>query len=451
MQTDMTTGNPMPIILKFTLPLLIGNLFQQFYNMVDTIIVGRFVGPDALAAVGSTGTVMFLVLGFASGMSSGFTVLTSQKYGAGDHKAVRDSVGNGIFLAIALIAIMTTLSLTNLRTLLRWMRTPDRYFEDAYAYISVICMGIVVSVFYNYFSACLRAVGNSRAPLVFLVISAVLNIFLDLLFIVGFRMGTAGAAWATNVSQFVSVMLCITYIYKAVPLLAPKGDDWRFNRQFAMHQINVGLPMALQFGITASGTVVMQTAINTFGPTAVAAVTAGSKLQNLITQGMLSMGQTMAAYCGQNYGKNDLDRVKRGVRAAILVDIVYSLICTLIIVTCLPYVLPIFFKTGTNIAEMLPYAKIHLYQCATCYFPLSLIFVFRNAMQGCGYSMLPMMGGVVEFFARLVAAVLAIRLEFFNLAVGCDPLAWIAAGIFTGIAWIYVRKDIEKKGFRRVI
>ena len=451
MQTDMTKGRPLLIILKFTLPLLIGNLFQQFYNMVDTIIVGRFVGPDALAAVGSTGTIMFLVIGFSSGMSSGFTVLISQKYGAKDLKAVRDSVANGIVLAIALIIIMTTLSLTNLRTLLRGMRTPEHYFEDAYAYISVICMGIVVSVFYNYFSACLRAVGNSRAPLVFLVLSALLNIALDLLFIVKFHMGTSGAAWATNVSQFVSVVLCIIYIYKAAPILAPKGEDWKFNRQFARHQINVGLPMALQFGITASGTVIMQTSINTFGPTAVAAVTAGGKIQNLITQGMLSMGQTMAAYCGQNYGKNDLERVKIGVRDAILVDIVYSILCTVIIVAFLPYFLPIFFKAGTDIAPMLPYSRIHLYQCAACYFPLSLIFVFRNAMQGCGYSMLPMMGGVVEFFARLVAAILAIRLEFFNLAVGCDPLAWIAAGIFTGIAWIYVRKDIEKKGFRRVI
>ena len=445
MQTDMTTGNPMPIILKFTLPLLIGNIFQQLYNMADTMIVGNFVGEKALAAVGSTGTIMFLVLGFCAGMSSGFTVLTSQKFGARDARGVKGSVANAIYLSAALVLVITILSLFCMKPLLHLMNTPEDIFSDAYTYISIICLGTVTSVFYNLFSACLRAVGNSRVPLYFLVFSAFLNVGLDLFLIIVLHMGVAGAAWATVISQGTSAVLCFLYILKKVPELTPDPEDWVYNRHFAKLQLSVGLPMALQFGITASGTMVMQSAINTFGSVAVAGVTAAQKVQSLVTQGFMAMGQTMAAYSGQNFGRWDLPRIKEGVRDALIIDFIYALIASAIVILALPLFLPIFFEKGTDIAAMLPFARIYIVQCAIFYIPLSAIFVFRNTMQGCGFGLLPMMGGVVEFFARMLAALLAIYIGNFNLAVGCDPIAWIAAAVFTAGAWMVVAKRIEEK------
>lgn len=447
MQNNMTQGKILPIILKFTLPLLIGNMFQQLYNMADTIIVGHFIGQDALAAVGSTGTIMFLVLGFATGMSTGFTVLTSQKFGAGDEKATRCSVTNAILLSAVLSVILTLLSVSLMKPLLHLMNTPAAIFQDAWIYISVICLGTVCSVFYNLFSAFLRAVGNSRIPLVFLVLSAVLNVVLDLVFIINLQMGVAGAAWATDLSQGISAVLCLIYIYRKVPALRPRREDWKPQWNYCTHQLSVGLPMALQFAITASGTIVMQSAINLFDTVAVAGVTAASKAQNLATQGMVAMGQTMSAFAGQNYGKGELGRIRDGVRYALLTDIVYSLVSSAFVVLTLPHLIALFFSANVDLGAMLPWAKTYIYQCAVFYIPLSFIFVFRNVMQGCGYSLMPMLGGVVEFFARLGAAVLAMNLHNFNLAAGCDPVAWVAACLFTWAGWLWVRRDIERRGF----
>lgn len=317
MEQDMTQGKPLAIILKFTLPLLVGNIFQQFYNMADTIIVGRFVGANALAAVGSTGTVMFLIIGFAQGITAGFTILTSQRYGAKDEKAVRASVANGILLSVLVTILITVVGLSTMKPLLLLMNTPEDIFADAYTYSMLICSGVVACIFYNLFSSLLRAIGNSKVPLFFLVFSACLNVVLDLLLILCFHMGVAGAAIATNISQGVSAVLCLIYIYKNVPVLCPERTQWRLSASDTAYQMRMGIPMALQFSITASGAMVMQAAINLFGSVAVAAFTAASKVQNLVTQGMMSMGQTMASYGGQNYGKGDYHRLEKGVRSAL--------------------------------------------------------------------------------------------------------------------------------------
>lgn len=444
METDMTRGNPLPIILKFTLPLLIGNVFQQLYNMVDTIIVGRFVGPDALAAVGSTGTIMFLVIGFSQGMSTGFTVLTSQRFGAGDANGAKRSVANGILLSAFVIMIMTAVSLSFMRQLLNRMNTPENILEEAYTYISIICMGIVANVLYNLFSSFLRSVGNSRIPLMFLVFSASLNVVLDLIFIINLRMGVAGAAWATNVSQGISAILCIFYIYKKVPVLTPERYHWKLNQADTRYQLSVGIPMALQFGITASGTMIMQSAVNLFGSTAVAASTAANKFQSMVIQGMIAMGQTMATYAGQNFGKKDFKRIRRGVRLALGAEVLYAIFCSIVVCLSLPFALKLFFSNDVDITAMLPWAKTYTYLCAALYIPLGTIFIFRNTMQGCGYGFLPMMGGVAELAARLITATLAIRFLSYPLACACDPAAWASAALFTGISYIYVMRKIDK-------
>ncbi|MCR5748289.1 MAG: MATE family efflux transporter [Lachnospiraceae bacterium] len=445
----LTEGRPFKVILKFMLPLLLGNIFQQFYNMVDTIIVGKFVGANALAAVGSTGTIMFLVLGVANGMATGFTVLTSQKYGAKLKDETRETVSNGIILSAIMIVVLTALSLAFMHKILTLMNTPADIYDDAYSYISVICMGIVALVFYNLFSAFLRAIGNSRIPLFTLIFSAMLNIVLDVVFIVFFHMGVAGAAWATNISQGVAAVLCVLYIIKKEPVLTPSKSMWKLNPGYTRIQLYIGIPMSLQFGITASGTMIMQSAINIYGSVAVAGFTAAGKVQNLLTQGMMSIGQTMTSYSGQNFGKGDLKRVEDGVKDAMKIMVVYSIVAGVAAVLTLPYIMRLFFAADVDLTELLPWARTYIVECALAYIPLSAIFIFRNTMQGCGYGMTAMTLGIVEFFTRLAAAMLSIQIGSYALAVGSDPLAWLTAGIMSVILFLFVMKDLKRKARER--
>ena len=443
MERDMTVGTPWKIILNFTIPIVIGNIFQQFYSMVDTVIVGKFVGTKALAAVGSTGTIGFLILGFLMGLTAGFTVLTSQRFGAGDMPGMRKTVGSAAVLSVIVSVVMTVISMAFMKPLLILMNTPEDIFADAYTYSMLICSGVVACIFYNLFSSLLRAIGNSKVPLFFLVFSACLNVVLDLLLILCFHMGVAGAAIATNISQGVSAVLCLIYIYKNVPVLCPERTQWRLSASDTAYQMRMGIPMALQFSITASGAMVMQAAINLFGSVAVAAFTAASKVQNLVTQGMMSMGQTMASYGGQNYGKGDYHRLEKGVRSALLISVIYSLLAAVAVGLFLRPLLSLFFSGDIDMASLMPWAKTYIYMCAVFYIPLSTIFIFRNIMQGCGYSFLPMMGGVVELFARMITALIAMKLVSFPLACFCDPAAWVGAALFTGFSWLSVKKKLR--------
>ena len=300
MQTDMTVGKPMKMILDFTIPVFIGNVFQQFYNMADAIIVGKFVGTKGLAAVGSTGTIMFLIIGFLTGLTAGFTVLTSQKFGAGKMDEMRQSVGNAALLIISVI--MTAVSMVGMHSLLTLMHTPEDIFQDAYTYIMIICGGIFAQVLYNILASILRALGNSKTPLYFLILAALLNIVLDLTFIIVFHMGVAGAAWATITAQGVSGVLCLIYIMKCVPELKLKADDWKFRSGIAKKEILVGIPI---------GTMMVQSALNILGSYAVAAFTAGNKIENIFTQAYVAIGTTMATYNAQNIGARKLDRVRQ--------------------------------------------------------------------------------------------------------------------------------------------
>ena len=444
MEQDMTKGSPFKVLIMFTLPLAIGNIFQQLYNMADTIIVGRYVGADALAAVGSTGTVMFLLNGFAQGITAGFAVLTSQRYGAKKTEGVKQSVSNGILLSVIGAVFFTAASILFMKPLLHLMNTPENIFADAYCYISLISLGMVANVFYNLFSAYLRAVGNSKMPLFFLVLSACLNVVLDLVFIINFQMGVAGAAWATNLSQAISAVLCAVYIYKKVPSLVPEKRHWRIHRGDTRFQLATGIPMALQFAITSSGTMVMQSAINLFGSEAVAAYTAAGKIHSLLTQGMVAMGQTMAVYSGQNYGKGDAARIRQGVRAALVIEVIYSLVSAVIVYSALEPSLGLFFSGEVDLTAMMPWARTYITICTLFYVPLCTIFIFRNTMQGCGYGFLPMMGGVVELVARLAVAVVAMNIHSYWLACACDPAAWVRAGVFTGVSYLYVMNKVQK-------
>ena len=444
MDEKMIKGNPMPILLKFILPIFLGFVFQQFYNMVDTVIVGRFVGPGALAAVGSTGTIMFLIMGIANGMTTGYTVLISQKYGAGDKEGTRKSFVNAILLGLISTAVITVVALLTMHPILRVMNTPSDIYDDAYAYIFTICAGSIALIGYNLFSASLRAIGNSKTPLYFLIFAAVMNIFLDLLFIVVFKMGTFGAALATDISQGLSAILCIIYIYRKVEVLRPKRGDWRLDGKYSALQLNIGVPMALQFGITASGTMVMQSSINIYGSTAVGGFTAAGKVVNIMTSGMPSIGQTMAAYVGQNYGYGDLDRVHRGTRDALIMMSIYSVITAVLSVVLLPHIIGLFFDSGVDLASYLPYAKTYINQCVIFYIPLAMIFIYRNAMQACGYGKTALTLGFMELAARLVTAAVSIKLSSYAIAVAGDAAAWLSTGIFSFVLYLFVMRSLRK-------
>ncbi|WP_337603464.1 MATE family efflux transporter [Acidaminococcus timonensis] len=448
MQKDMTRGPILPLIFQFLLPLFVGNVFQQLYNMADMIIVGRYVGAGALAAVGSTGTLMFLVLGFALGITAGFGILTSQRFGAKDEAGVRRSVANGTLLALLLSVAMTLLSTAAVPWFLDLLNTPADILEDARTYITIIFQGLFISVFYNMASVFLRSVGNSRAPLFFLVFSACLNVGLDLLCIIQFSMGVAGAALATVVSQGISVLLCIVYILKKEPVLVPEKKDWGLYAYETREQLRMGVPMALQFSITASGIMIAQSAINLFGSAAAAAYTAASKVSMLLTQGCLSMGQTMATYAGQNFGKGDLERIRQGVKKAFQMMLLYSILAAAVLHFLLPFLMGFFFSGDGEIRELMPWARTYGDIAMWFYLPLSLIFICRNAMQGVGYALAPTLCGVFELVARGLTALVGMRTHSYAISAACDPMAWLVAGLFAWFAWQWVMRDLEKKQAR---
>ena len=443
LQKDMTSGSPAKMIFHFTLPIFIGNVFQQFYSMADTVIVGKFIGTKALAAVGSTGTIMFLINGFVLGMTAGFTVLTAQKFGAGDMKAMRQTVGSAALLGIIMSVILTVVGMLGMRPLLTFMQTPDDIFRDAYAYIMVICAGIGAQMLYNLLSSVLRALGNSKVPLYFLVLAALLNIVLDMVFIIVFHMGAAGAAWATIVSQGISGLLCLVYIVKAVPVLHLQKEDWKPNLRLLKIQLSVGLPMALQYSITAIGTMMVQTALNLLGSTQVAAFTAASKIEQVVTQAYVAMGTTMATYCAQNMGAGKIRRIRQGFKAITIMGIIYSVIVAAVIMTVGKYMTYLFLSG--DLTEIMQSVDIYL-KCAGAFFiPLTVVNVYRNGIQGMGYGLLPMMAGVAELIGRGVVAILATRQKSYVGACMASPAAWVLAGGLLLMMYYYVIRQNEKR------
>ena len=437
MTNDMTTGNPVKLILLFSIPLLIGNIFQQFYSMVDTIIVGRFVGVEALAAVGTTGSMVFLVNGFVMGLTSGFAVLISQKYGSKDEAGVKKAVASSITLSIIATIIVTFISVISAKPLLTLMNTPSNIMKDASTYIIILYAGNVAIIFYNMMAAILRALGDSKTPLYFLIVSSVLNIILDLVLIINFKMGVAGAAYATVVSQGVSALLCVIYTYKKYKILRLKKEDFKVKKKYYRRHLKVGIPMALQFSITAIGIMTVQSAINIFGSTVIASYAASSKVLQLVMQPATTLGVTMATYCGQNIGAKRYDRIKLGVKKCVQISIITSLISAMVLIFLGKYFVMMFVSNPD--AEILSYAQQVLNISAIFFIPLGLIFVYRNALQGIGDSFIPMMAGVYELVARAVVAfTLPKVLEFMGICLA-DPVAWFAAVI--PLAYTYYKRE----------
>ncbi|MCR4651557.1 MAG: MATE family efflux transporter [Lachnospiraceae bacterium] len=449
MNRDMTKGSPWGLIIRFMIPLMIGNVFQQFYNMVDTIIVGRYVGVKALAAVGATGTIMFLILGFMSGLTGGFTVITAQKFGAGDECGVKKSVTNGALLAVIITVIMMVLSMSSMRHLLKLMHTPDDIFDMSYTYIMILFGGMFATVLYNMASGLLRAVGNSIVPLVTLVCSAILNIVLDIILIAYAGMGVAGAALATVVSQFVSGAACLVYVSRKVKILMPSREHWVFDESFYKPQLLVGIPMALQFSITAIGSIILQGSLNLLGSVVIAANTAANKVDMLFMQCFLAIGQTMATYTAQNTGVNDVDRIRKGTRAATVITCFFAIAMAVIVINLVRPVVSFFSADITE--EMLGYAEIYMKTVASFYIPLGLIFVFRNVQQGAGYSFMAMAAGIMELIGRSIIAMIGAHYLSYNIIVYASPAAWILADIFLISTYFVVIKRLNAIGNKNAV
>lgn len=427
MVRDLTNGRPLKLILQVTIPLIFGSLFQQLYNMADTIIVGQFLGKESLAAVGSTGCLIFLIIGFVQGVCSGFSIPVSQCFGAGDEPNLRRSVSNACWLSLGIAVVLTIATTLSCRPILRLLQTPDNIFGDASAYLSVIFLGIGATFLYNLLSGFLRALGDSKSPLIFLVISSVLNIGLDILFIVVFQSGTAGAAWATVIAQGVSGVLCFFFILKKFPILRVRREEWAFSISHAKKLLGMGIPMGLQFSITAIGSTILQSAVNALGSDTVAAITAAAKVQMLLTVPMESLGVTAATYAGQNLGAGKIERVRIGVRQSLLCGFGYSVAACIIGITAGSAMARLFLDAGETaiLAQVTQFLTVN----GCFYILLTSLLVLRNTIQGLGYGVPAMAAGLFEMVARSAVALGLVQRFGFDAVCFANPAAWIAANI----------------------
>lgn len=443
MTKDMTKGSPMGLILGFSIPLLFGFLFQQFYSLVDTVIVGRFLGTENLAAVGSTGSVNFLIIGFCMGICSGFSIPISHKFGAGDYSGMRRVVANCIWLSIAFAVVLTVLTTILCRPILVMMKTPENILEGAYTYIWIIFLGIPTTFLYNMTSGVIRALGDSKTPVIFLIMASFINIGLDLFFIINLQMGVAGAAWATVISQGVSGLCCLLFMIKKFEILRIQKGEWGFDTHLCGSLCGMGVPMGLQYSITAIGSVILQSATNSLGSDAVAAVTAAGRVSGFLACPFDAMGSTMATYGGQNVGAGKLERLGTGLKSCVMLGAGYSVIAFVIA-----------FFAGEPLARLFLDAdqvaiigdvRLFLIINTIFYFPLALVNIVRFLIQGMGFPTFAILAGVFEMIARSLAGIFLVPvIGYMGVCLG-SPIAWLFADAFLIPAYIHVRKVLEKR------
>ena len=438
----MTTGSPAKLILGFAIPMLMGLLFQQFYSMVDTIIVGKFLGVDALASVGSTAAINFMINGFVIGVCTGFSIPVAQRFGAQDYKNMRRFVANAGWLASFFAVVMTVIVCLLTRQILVWMQTPDNIIDGAYSYIFFVFAGIPATYLYNTLAGIIRALGDSRTPVYFLILSSLINIVLDLFFIVQIGAGTAGAAYATVIAQAVSGILCLIYMKKKFDILKMHREETRISTYHLYRLCMMGIPMGLQYSITAIGSVVIQTAINSLGSIAVASVTAGQKIGMFFCCPFDALGGTMATYAGQNVGAKKLDRIRDGLKAASMIGIAYSLIAFVILFFGGKYIALLFMDADQT--EIIGRVAMFLIGNSMFYIPLTFVNVVRFTIQGMGFSTFAILAGVCEMAARSLVGFCLVPVFGFLPACFASPLAWIFADAFLLPAFFHCMKKLRK-------
>lgn len=443
MVKDMTNGSPSKHILGFAVPMLFGMLFQQFYNLVDTIIVGKTLGVEALAGVGATGSINFMIIGFCMGVCNGFVIPVAQCFGAKKPADLRKYVFNGYICSIVFAIVLTLASVIFCRRILIIMNTPADIIDHAYNYIVVIFIGIPTVFLYNMVSGVIRSLGDSKTPVVFLVLSSIINVVLDFFLILVCKMGVAGAGWATVTSQLISGLTCLIYMYKKYDILKGDKSERVLDRRFITNLCMNGVPMGLQYSITAIGSTILQAAVNTLGSTYVAAITAGSKMFNFTCCPFDALGSTMATYAGQNVGAAKIKRLGQGVRSAMIIGSVYSVLSLIALYFTTDYIALLFVNASET--TIIALTRQFILASACFYIPLTGVNVVRFCIQGMGFSVFAISAGILEMIGRAFAAIILIPNIGFMGACLASPIAWIAADAFLFPAFIHCAKKLNAR------
>ena len=440
---NLTEGEPWKLILFFTLPLLAGNVFQQLYGFVDTLIVGRILGVEALAAVGCTGPLLFFTMGFLMGTTSGLAIYTGQRFGARDEQGVRQSAAACIILSLGIAAVLTVLSYGLCSYLLQWMQTPPEIFDDAYAFISIIFLWLVVPFVMMMATNIVRALGNSKMPTAILAFALSCNILLEPLFIMVFGWGVPGAAWAVVAAQSLGGVAALIYIWKKIPILHIRREDWHIPRQVIWEHLKMGLPMGFQVSIIAIGAIILQVALNNLGPVAVASYAASQKVDSIAMMPMMSFGIAMAAYTAQNFGARKFARISEGVRKCIFMSVGFSFVAGLFNAVFGAELVRLFVGEGET--QVVEYGQMYLLIQGSCYWIVALLFIFRNTLQGLGQSLVPTIAGVVELVMRAAAAIILCSAWGYLGACWASPMAWLGACVPLALAFYWTRKSFRRK------
>ena len=439
---EMTSGPSLPLILNFTFPLLLGNLLQQTYSLVDAAIVGRFLGIDALASVGASTSVVFLILGFCNGCCGGFSIPVAQKFGARDYVTMRRYVSVSLKLAAMMSIVVAVVTSLLCGFILRSMQTPENIFEGAYIYLLITFVGVPCTFFYNLLSCIIRALGDSKTPFWFLLLSTVLNIVLDLFFILSLGWGVAGAGIATVFSQGFSAVLCYVYMCRKFDILKTEPSDRIFRINLARQLLSIGVPMGLQFSITAIGSIMLQSANNALGTASVAAFTAAMRIKMFVMCPLDALGMAMATYSGQNYGAGKPERIWMGIKSASLMMVVYSVAIAIVMWGLADKFALLFISPDET--EIMKDTVLFLHINTSFFILLGLLSILRYSIQGVGYTRLSMFSGVAEMVARvLVSLILVPALGFLGVCLG-DPTAWLFANLFLVPAFIYVYRQLKE-------
>ena len=438
---ELTSGNPAKVIFAFSVPIIIGNLFQQLYSMIDTIIVGRTIGVDAIAALGSTSYISTLIIGFMSGLTNGFSIITARHYGAGDNVKMRRSVAGTIIIGLAVSAVLTVASIFFIKPFMHLLNTPADIFDEAYSYISVTLFFMVTAMLYNMSAGVLRAVGDSITPLVFLIISSAMNVGLDILFIAKFGMGVAGAAYATIISQTLSFILCCVYIVIRFPYLIPKAEEFKITWEEVWELFSMGLSLALMFSLVEVGSLILQRAINNFGTQTIAAHTAARKISSILMLPYTAFGSACATYCSQNIGAGRPDRAGKGVKSSIVMAWVWSAAAVIIGYVFSPYIVS--WIAGTDEQYIVDLASKYMRVNTPFYFVLAVLIVLRSSLQGLGRKAVPVASSIIEMVGKAVIAFTAApALGYFGVMIS-EPIVWIFMTILLIIGYASDKQLME--------
>ena len=445
---DLTKGQPLKLILLFSIPLLIGNIFQQLYNIADLVIVGRLLGVEAFASVGAVAPLFFLIMFIIVGLTSGFSVITGQRFGAKDFDGVKNSVVISTFLSVFATLLFTIIFSIFMHPILNILNVPKNIYTNAYWYIEIVVLGLISATFYNLLANIIRALGDSKTPLYFLIVASVANIFLALFFIEILKLGVAGSAIAVILSQGLSVLLCLYFVKKKFPILHLKRKDWliKFDKNFyssSLEHLKVGVPMSIQFSIIGLGVIVIQSVCNTFGSNVIAAVTAALRIEQIATLPMISFGVALASFVAQNFGAKKFRRIRTGVIQTSLLSIFLSILMAIIMRYFGADIVREFI--GTASAEIIDIAHQYLLISTFFYVFLSQIFIYRNALQGMGEVLFPLVASVAELLMRAFAAVyLAIKFGYIGMFFS-GPIAWVSACIILSFGYFRSIKPIVNK------